>query len=165
MTENKEMTNYEKAEKDYILGMKYKDIAAKYDVSVSTIKTWKTRHKWTRPDAIKKVVKKECIQSLGNNFDKIKSDLIEQLKVNGTQGEQYYDLVDTYMELFKVKNNLIIDIAKRGVSVKWSNGKQTGVKKNDSIAELNKTIVTMLKILDDLGLKPELSGDGGDEEL
>lgn len=37
-----------KAEKDYIKGMKYKDIASKYDVSINTVKSWKTRYKWDR---------------------------------------------------------------------------------------------------------------------
>lgn len=42
------MKNYELAEKDYMLGMKYKDIAAKYGVSIATVKSWKTRYKWSR---------------------------------------------------------------------------------------------------------------------
>lgn len=36
------------AEKDYILGMKYKDIATKYGVSEATVKSWKTRYGWIR---------------------------------------------------------------------------------------------------------------------
>jgi phage terminase small subunit len=39
---------YELAEKDYIKGMKYKDIAEKHDVSINTVKSWKVRHKWNR---------------------------------------------------------------------------------------------------------------------
>ncbi|WP_231036365.1 phage terminase small subunit-related protein [Pectinatus sottacetonis] len=38
--------------------MKYKDIAAKYDVSLSTVKSWKTRYKWSRDKA-----KKVCVQN------------------------------------------------------------------------------------------------------
>lgn len=37
-----------KAEKDYIKGMKYKDLAEKYGVSINTIKSWKKRHGWER---------------------------------------------------------------------------------------------------------------------
>lgn len=157
------LTKYQKAEKDYILGMKYKDIATKYGVAESTVKTWKRRYGWQRPDVLKKVCKKSSIQNLGNNFEQIKQDLLDSLKMNGIEGEQYIDLVNTYMELFNVKNCLILDIAQRGVSVKWSNGKQTGMKKNDSISELNKTVTTMLKILDELGLKPEAIGDDFDD--
>lgn len=29
-------------------GMKYKELAEKYDVSVNTVKSWKTRYKWDR---------------------------------------------------------------------------------------------------------------------
>ncbi|MCY7971046.1 phage terminase small subunit [Bacillus spizizenii] len=36
------------AYKDYVKGMKYKDLAGKYGVSVNTIKSWKQRHGWER---------------------------------------------------------------------------------------------------------------------
>ncbi|MCU4667630.1 phage terminase small subunit [Bacillus paralicheniformis] len=36
------------AQKDYVKGMKYKDLAEKYGVSVNTIKSWKRRHGWER---------------------------------------------------------------------------------------------------------------------
>ncbi|QAT57069.1 phage terminase small subunit [Bacillus subtilis] len=36
------------AQKDYVKGMKYKDLAEKYGVSVNTIKSWKQRHDWER---------------------------------------------------------------------------------------------------------------------
>ena len=43
--------NYIRAEKDYIKGMKYKDIAKKYGVTLNTVKSWKTRHKWSKDAA------------------------------------------------------------------------------------------------------------------
>lgn len=42
------MNKQEKAEKDYLAGMKYKDIADKYDVSINTVKSWKNRYGWQR---------------------------------------------------------------------------------------------------------------------
>ncbi|WP_281659115.1 phage terminase small subunit [Halobacillus sp. Cin3] len=36
------------AEKDYMNGMKYKEIAEKHEVSINTIKSWKRRHEWSR---------------------------------------------------------------------------------------------------------------------
>lgn len=42
------MQNYELAENDYMSGMKYKDIAEKYGVSLATVKSWKTRYGWNR---------------------------------------------------------------------------------------------------------------------
>lgn len=38
------MTNYQLAEKDYRAGMKYKEIAQKYGVTLNTVKSWKTRY-------------------------------------------------------------------------------------------------------------------------
>lgn len=40
--------NYEKAERDYLAGAKYKDIATKYGVSVNTVKSWRKRYGWSR---------------------------------------------------------------------------------------------------------------------
>ena len=55
------MTKQEKAEKDYLAGMKYKDIAAKYEVSINTVKSWKKRNGWSRgaPKATKRVHPKQ----------------------------------------------------------------------------------------------------------
>ncbi|MFP7340385.1 phage terminase small subunit [Bacillus safensis] len=39
---------YIQAQKDYVKGMKYKDLAEKYGVSINTIKSWKKRHGWER---------------------------------------------------------------------------------------------------------------------
>jgi uncharacterized protein YjcR len=36
------------AEKDYMTGMKYKDIAEKYGVTINTVKSWKQRHGWSK---------------------------------------------------------------------------------------------------------------------
>lgn len=38
----------EKAHEDYLAGMKYKDIAEKYGVTVNTVKSWKTRYGWSK---------------------------------------------------------------------------------------------------------------------
>lgn len=97
----------------------------------------------------------------------IKKDLLDQLERNGVFGKYYLDLVNDYMALWDIKNKLIADIKKRGVSVYWCNGGgQEGYKKNESIAELNKTNAQMLKILNDLGLKAEKrEPDHGEEEM
>ena len=42
------MANSDLARKDYQKGMKYKDIADKYNVSINTVKSWQRRHGWTR---------------------------------------------------------------------------------------------------------------------
>lgn len=40
--------SYQRAEADYMAGMKYKDIAEKYDTTINTVKSWKKRHGWDR---------------------------------------------------------------------------------------------------------------------
>lgn len=40
--------NYIDAENDYMLGMKYKDIATKYGVTINTVKSWKQRYNWSK---------------------------------------------------------------------------------------------------------------------
>ena len=86
----------------------------------------------------------------------IRDDLLIQLKRKGVSGQHFIDLVNDYVSLWEIKNMLIADIKKRGVSIYWCNGGgQEGWKKNDSIAELNKTNNQMLKILKDLDIKPE----------
>ncbi|MCM1192011.1 MAG: terminase small subunit [Butyrivibrio sp.] len=42
--------NYQKAEADYMAGMKYKDIAKKYNTTINTVKSWKKRYDWNRKE-------------------------------------------------------------------------------------------------------------------
>lgn len=56
--------NNELAYQDYRKGMKYKEIAEKYGVTINTVKSWKTRYKWSK-DGKKSVhtkTKKVCTQ-------------------------------------------------------------------------------------------------------
>lgn len=56
------------AERDYMKGMKYKDIAEKHGVSINTVKSWKRRYKWDRMNcaytkkALKGCTDKSCTQ-------------------------------------------------------------------------------------------------------
>ncbi|MBF1637581.1 MAG: P27 family phage terminase small subunit [Prevotella sp.] len=86
----------------------------------------------------------------------LRRSLIEQLEKKGNNIPVFISLVDNYMELFATMNGLQDDIKARGVVVSWDNGGgQKGVKKNDSIDQLNKTSAQMLKILKELGIKAE----------
>ena len=162
LDEKEDLIIKDKAYKDYVSGMKYKDIAEKYNVSINTVKSWKRRLNWQRKTNTKKGAKVQELQQLGKE---IKKDLLDQLKENEIYGKHYEDLINDYMALWDIKNRLIADIKERGVSVEWNNGKQVGRKKNDSIPELNKTSAQMLKILAELGLKPspKENGDNDDE--
>lgn len=53
--------NYEKAKQDYLAGEKYKDIAAKYGVSINTVKSWKVRYGWSKSK------EKVCTQNAHKN--------------------------------------------------------------------------------------------------
>ena len=96
------MTNYEKriaAQQDYELGMKYKDIANKYGVSINTVRSWKTRYKWQRnkskkdvhinqKDVHPKTLTDAAITQLNNSNlkDKQKAFVLEYLRLfNATQ--------------------------------------------------------------------------------
>ncbi|NFF66822.1 terminase [Clostridium sporogenes] len=67
----------EQAKKDYISGMKYKDIASKYDVSINTVKSWKQRYKWNRNGV--HTEKKVCTQNRKNATKKIEP-IVEEVK-------------------------------------------------------------------------------------
>lgn len=83
--------NRDLAYKDYMEGMKYKDIAEKYNVSMATVKSWKTRYKWDRKSMHTKQEenKKVCIQK-DSNSDKennIKKATYDEVKevLNNTE--------------------------------------------------------------------------------
>ena len=72
------------------------------------------------------------------------------------------------MALWCVKMMLIDDIEERGVSCLYQNGaNQFGYKKNDSVAELNRTNLTMTKLLVQLGIKAKVitTTEENDDEL
>ncbi len=61
--------NNELAYVDYLKGMKYKEIAEKYGVTINTVKSWKTRHKWTKDDkkSVHTKPEKVCTQKRSKN--------------------------------------------------------------------------------------------------
>ena len=71
------MNNYEFAEKDYKAGMKYKDIATKYNVTINTVKSWKTRYGWQREESTQKKTD-VCTQEQKGMHTKESMQLIEK---------------------------------------------------------------------------------------
>ena len=59
------MTNQDKAYNDYQKGMKYKEIAEKYNVSINTVKAWQRRKGWQRKKGAPE--KKKGAPFLNNN--------------------------------------------------------------------------------------------------
>ena len=168
----------EQAYQDYLKGMKYSEIAEKYGVTLNTVKSWKSRQKWTRENegkcTQKKVCKKKSVQTQKSvqkkksqkeiEYERIKANLLDQLKAKDRYEEVYIDLVNDYMSMWQIKNQLIADINARGVQIKTFNSHgQEVYKKNDSIVELPKYNSQMLKLLNDLGLSA-LELDNGDDD-
>jgi len=60
------------------------------------------------------------------------------------------------MDMWVTKCLLIEDVKERGVKVFYNNGGgQSGYKKNDSVDQLMKINAQMLKLISELGIKPE----------
>ncbi|QLE64000.1 terminase [Furfurilactobacillus rossiae] len=72
------------AEQDYVDGMKYKDIAAKYSVSINTVKSWRKRHGWTRSTGAPKTAKRVHPKTRGAPA-KIANDLEANGELNDKQ--------------------------------------------------------------------------------
>lgn len=102
------MKKWEKAYDDYKQGMKYKDIASKYDVSLNTVKSWKSRY-WndiinnkSTPDKKgctqnKKVAHKEKLQPVIKN-----DDLTEQQKMFCLFYLQHFNATKAYRQAYQV---------------------------------------------------------------
>lgn len=79
------MTKMDEAKLDYLAGMKYKDIAEKYNVALSTVKSWKTRNGWQRTKKAKKSTRTKS-KSTRTKIEKVarsrSPDLLEELADN-----------------------------------------------------------------------------------
>lgn len=96
----------------------------------------------------------------------IKQDLLEQLERNCTVGEQYTDLVEDYMALWDTKKMLIKDIKDRGAVVEYeSNTGTKNMKKNESVSELVKVNMQMIKLLAGMGISPSMTAADDDDEM
>ena len=81
----------------------------------------------------------------------IKGSLMQQLRLQGKTADFYTELANDYIYYWKLKKKLIADIKEKGIRYKTINGNGISVEKeNESVMNLQKTTVTMLKILKDL---------------
>ena len=98
-------------------------------------------------------------------YKEIRASLIAQLEEGGNNTPFFIGLVDDYMKLYAIKNELVDDIEERGVVCKYQNGKeQWGYKRNDSVGELNKVSAQMLKILNQLKIQPKEVVEGAEDD-
>ena len=73
-------TQSEKAEIDYMAGMKYKEIADKYNVSINTVKSWKTRCNWNKKGAKGAPIKEKKVCTPNNKKSTQKEVVAEEIK-------------------------------------------------------------------------------------
>lgn len=67
---------HELALKDYISGMKYREIAEKYNVPMSTVKQWKYRYKWERDKPLRKP--KNAVDNVDKNKNVYKESTVTE---------------------------------------------------------------------------------------
>ena len=88
------------------------------------------------------------------SYKKLKENLLSQLAEKNNDIPVFLDLVESYMDLWIVKELLNNDISDRGVYVTTYNARgQEIAKKNDSVSELSKITAQMLKVLTQLKLE------------
>lgn len=103
------MENYELAERDYVSGMKYKEIAEKYGVSINTVKSWKTRYQWIRgpgnsKDTQKSVhTNKKSMHTQKEYAPPETSELTEQQKLFCVYFSRSHNATRSYMKAFNAK--------------------------------------------------------------
>ncbi len=96
----------------------------------------------------------------------VRESLLAQLEAQGASNEHFVDLIKDYMSLWKIKNKLVRDINKRGVTYKDVSSVGVEMQKNNpSVKELVMVNRQMLSILEKLGLSTENvnAGDTVDE--
>jgi Uncharacterized conserved protein len=92
---------WELAYEDYLSGMKRKDIAAKYDVSVNTVKSWATRHKWSKKGAPqkKRVQTKKGASKIAEKMINENKELNEEHQLFCIYCLKYHNQVKAYMKV------------------------------------------------------------------
>lgn len=105
---------YELAYEDYLLGMKYKDIAAKYSVTINTVKSWKSRY-WKDKKGCTQ--KKKVATKVAENIVNENEELDEDKQLFCIYYLKYFNATKAYM---KVKPDVTYSSAMVGGS-RWYN--------------------------------------------
>ena len=96
----------------------------------------------------------------------IRNSLMKQLAMMGGNKDHFTDLVEDYMEMWDVKNDLFTDIKARGVV--YIDVSSVGVsmqKNNPSVKELVTINKQMLSVLKELGLSTANARSGEEDVL
>ena len=97
---------------------------------------------------------------------KIKDSLLIQLTSKGANIDHFVDLINDYVSLWEIKNQLVSDIKNRGVM--YEDFSSVGIKmmkNNPSVKELVGINKQMLSLLKELGLNTDNCKVVEDEEL
>lgn len=117
-----DVQKWELAYIDYQNGVKYKDIADKHDVSINTVKSWKSR-KWNAPPEKKGATKKEKVAHKKEVQPVIdNNDLTEQQKLFCLYYLQSFNATKAYQQAYgcdynSARSNSIRLIAKDSIKV------------------------------------------------
>ena len=107
-----ELKKYEQAETDYMNGLKYKEIADKYGVSISTVKSWKTRYNWNRKRQKSTRTKKEKVRIQNTtSFDEVEQvvkdgNLTDEQRLFCIYYVRCFNATKAYMKAYGVKYNV-----------------------------------------------------------
>lgn len=95
----------EMAYEDYINGMKYKDIAEKYDTTINTVKSWARRYGWSKKCAhknkgvhTKKVAKKQA-EKIAENMVYENGELDEERQLFCIYYLKYFNQVKAFLKV------------------------------------------------------------------
>lgn len=100
------MEKWELAYKDYQNGMKYKDIASKYDVALSTVKSWKTR-KWNDTPKVATSKKSTRTKKEKVAYKKNAPKAIEELNANDELTDKQKLFCLYYLQSFNAAQSYI----------------------------------------------------------
>ena len=109
---NNELKTYEQAETDYMNGFKYKEIAEKYNVSISTVKSWKTRYNWNRKGQKSTRTKMEKVRIQNTtSFDEVEQvvendNLTDEQRLFCIYYVRCFNATKAYMKAYDVKYNV-----------------------------------------------------------
>ena len=150
----KELKAHELAELDYVNGMKYKDIAQKYNVSINTVKCWKQRYEWNKKDictnekGVQRGKYKEWLKQ--ENLMKIEGwarDGLtdEQIAYNmGISVATLYNWKKSHLEILEAlkKGKEVIDRQVENALLKRALGYRYTEQTKEFVPELGKMVVT-----------------------
>ncbi|VDG18230.1 terminase [Lactobacillus plantarum] [Lactiplantibacillus mudanjiangensis] len=129
------MDERKQAGKDYAAGMKYKDISAKYDVPVNTLKSWRTRDHWKRGAP----ATKEVHPKRKTDAPKVAPKIIDELEANSELTDKQKLFCLFYLQRFNATwAYMKVYGAKRDTAMVSGSRLLSNVKIKQQLAELKK---------------------------